>query len=880
MLQPDHFPVPQSKSFPMGKIPLLPVRCLWSTGRLLLAWGLLTIALALPARAAEELDRCRTAWLTGRYEQCIEIASQQLAEEAGLTADEFFDLKAQAQSAIGKYADACETLKEAIRRNPVHLQHRWLLMNLAPYAEPNWVAMAQRRQFESILSGRRQQFLQDVTSLVTLARFALEQRADPKQVQDVLLKKAREADPLSVEPWLAAGQLALSKRDFALAADAFRQARKLKADHPEALFGLAQALEESDLQESRELLRQTLVINPRHPGAIMAQAELLIHAEQYEAALDRLNDVIAINPVHPEALSLQSVIHRLRGQEAKAEELRQQALSTWAANPRVDYLIGQTLSQKYRFEAGAQAQRRALEFQPNDLSALKQLAQDLLRLGQEQEGWQLADSVYQRDQYDVASYNLITLRDELENFATLQRGGFVVRMDRHEAEVYGERVLLLLEEARTSLCRKYEVELEKTIFVEIFPKPADFAVRTFGLPGAGGYLGVCFGDVVTARSPASEQASPINWESVLWHEFTHVITLNKTRNRMPRWLSEGISVYEERLRDPLWGERMTPAYREMLQQGELTPISQLSGAFLSPQSSQHLMFAYFESALVVDYLVQQYGLPALRLILDDLAVGVGINDAISRHTVPMPQLEEEFTSHVRRLRLLYGWSVDWSPVDFAPLLQDPDPVARLLDWARLHPRHYQGLKACGELLIKLERPREAADLFQQAVSIFAEETGPDGALSQLVAVQQQLGDRPGERRALEQLVQIDDKAASALLRLMELDTQDRNWEPLQKNALRLIAIRPLVPQPYTALAVAGEQVRNPQQVVMAIETLLKLGSTDAADLHFRLAVQYEQLGNRDIARRHVLQSLERAPRYRDALELLLQLQQKESSRMP
>ncbi len=39
---------------------------------------------------------------------------------------------------------------------------------------------------------------------------------------------------------------------------------------------------------------------------------------------------------------------------------------------------------------------------------------------------------------------------------------------------------------------------------------------------------------------------------VLWHEFCHVITLQKTGNKIPRWLSEGISVFEERRADVRW----------------------------------------------------------------------------------------------------------------------------------------------------------------------------------------------------------------------------------------------------------------------------------------------------------------------------------------
>ena len=94
--------------------------------------------------------------------------------------------------------------------------------------------------------------------------------------------------------------------------------------------------------------------------------------------------------------------------------------------------------------------------------------------------------------------------------------------------------------------KKYGLELKQQTIVEIFPDQKDFAIRTFGLPGGAGYLGVCFGRLITANSPASRLDTGANWEAILWHEFCHVVTLTLTKNKMPRWLSEGISVYEER----------------------------------------------------------------------------------------------------------------------------------------------------------------------------------------------------------------------------------------------------------------------------------------------------------------------------------------------
>ena len=171
----------------------------------------------------------------------------------------------------------------------------------------------------------------------------------------------------------------------------------------------------------------------------------------------------------------------LLGDEAAEKKWREAALEPWSTNPQVDHLIGQKLSQKYRFAEGVEHQRQSLAFDPNYLPAKFQLSQDLLRLGDEAEGWRLANEVYEGDGYNVAAHNLVVLQESVEKFATLEADGFVLRMDSREAEIYGRRALALLGRARGSLCDKYEVQFDGPIVVEIFPEKQDFAVRTFGI---------------------------------------------------------------------------------------------------------------------------------------------------------------------------------------------------------------------------------------------------------------------------------------------------------------------------------------------------------------------------------------------------------------
>ncbi len=92
----------------------------------------------------------------------------------------------------------------------------------------------------------------------------------------------------------------------------------------------------------------------------------------------------------------------------------------------------------------------------------------------------------------------------------------------------------------------------------LFPNHEDFAVRALGLPGLGA-LGVCFGPVIAQDSPSARPEGQFNWGSTLWHEYAHVITLQMTDYRIPRWFSEGLSVYEERRARPGWGDDWNPS---------------------------------------------------------------------------------------------------------------------------------------------------------------------------------------------------------------------------------------------------------------------------------------------------------------------------------
>jgi tetratricopeptide (TPR) repeat protein len=813
---------------------------------------------------AADLTDAERLYRTGQYAACAELAGKAMA--AGETGEQWSLIKIKSELTLGRYADARKTLDAALGRFPYSAALLWLGRDV--YRFNNLPERAGQVVEELAEYVRRQAWrYRDAPNEVVVGRFLLAQGVDPKRVLDNLYNDAKKQQPDLIDTWLASGELALDKNDFALAAEAFEQAAKLVPDDPDSQLGLARAYAPSEPKLAEKAIETALDANPNHIDSLLYLVDDHIDAERYGEARQLLDRVQAVNPQHPLLWAYRAVLAHLNNEPAKEAEARQTALRWWTTNPEVDHLIGTKLSQKYRFSEGARYQRQALALDADYLPAKIQLAQDLLRLGDEDDGWPLADEVYDKDGYNVLAHNLVTLHDSLDKFRTLQRDGFVVRMDAREAAVYGDRVLDLLSRAMDQLCEKYDVELNEPVVVELFPQQQDFAIRTFGMPGGAGFLGVCFGRVITANSPASQGAHPTNWEATLWHEFCHVVTLHKTNNKMPRWLSEGISVYEERQADPTWGQTINPRYREMMLGDDLTPVSQLSGAFLHPPTPLHLQFAYYESSLVVEFLVEKYGLATLQRILVDLGVGMPINDTLARYAGSLAALDREFSEFAVKRAKELAPQADWSDAKLPAKAKTSEVAA----FVQNHPNNYPALLRVAMQLIAEKQWQAAQAPLQTLVDLYPEYGGggDENPYALLAKTWRELDDKQQERAALERLAALTADNVDALSRLTELAFEAEDWAAVLKYGDRLLAINPLRPAPYRWLATAAQRSDASEKAITAWRALLALNPIDPAEAHYQLSVLLHKTGDLPAAKRQALQALEEAPRYRAAQRELL-----------
>jgi len=830
-----------------------------------LAMAALLVGLWAWSAGAADSEEAEAHYRAGRYDEAARLAAEESADFPRL--ERWHLLKVRAEMARGAYAEALASVEDGLRRVPAGAELYLIardVYRLNGRDDDARAALDAAENLAQIAPGR----FASAEGRVALGRILLARGADAKKVLDLCFDAATRQRPDLLDARLAAAELALDKQDSALAASTLEKAPKAGLADPRLHYLLARAFDDDDRPRSEKELAEALKINPGHVDSLLLLADHRIDDERYDEADRRLDQAAEINPDEPRLLAYRAALAHLRNDPGGEKSARDAALSRWRTNPEVDHRIGRQLSKKYRFAEGSAYQRTALTIDPAYLPAKVQLCQDLLRIGEEDEGWKLAAEVFAADAYNVLAYNLVTLGDRLAGFRTLKADGFVVRMDPREADLYGARVLDLLSRAKKTLAARYGAEVAEPVVVEIFPQKKEFAVRTFGLPGAEGFLGVCFGRVITANSPASQGEHPSNWEAVLWHEYCHVVTLNKTRNKMPRWLSEGISVYEEDRADPAWGGAIGPKFRAMILGDDLTPLSKLSSAFLAPKSPIHIQFAYQESALAVDFLVGRFGLDALKGVLEDLGDGDAINDSLSaRSNVAIDRLDADFAEFARAKARAVAPEATFEDPGLPPGA-DSQAIAA---WLETHPRNFPGLRLLASKLVSEEKWAEARTAIERLRAAYPDDSGEGNADHLLATVHRKTADPAGERAALEALAARDGSAGPTYLRLMELEEAAGDWKGMDRDARRLLAVNPLTPAPFRRLARASEELGHDAEALTAYRALALVDESDPAEVHYRLARLLKRSGRPAEARREVLKSLEEAPRFLEAHRLLLDL---------
>ncbi|MEC9072546.1 MAG: tetratricopeptide repeat protein, partial [Myxococcota bacterium] len=259
----------------------------------------------------------------------------------------------------------------------------------------------------------------------------------------------------------------------------------------------------------------------------------------------------------------------------------------------------------------------------------------LSRLGKDEEARQNLEKAFEGDPYNVRTYNMLRFFYDgpIKEFEWVDAGPARFRLHRGERLVLSRVMPPLVQEAWDHLVAKYGVTPPSPVHIEVFPDPETFAVRSIGLPDLGAH-GICFGQVITSRSP---KTGDFNWAEVLWHELSHVFHIHLSKRRVPRWFTEGLAVYEATEGRPEWRREMDATLLDYREAGKLRGVAEFNLSFTRARSMADILVAYYHASRVAEFIATTHGWKATRRMLETWGEGketsVVFKEALGQETL-------------------------------------------------------------------------------------------------------------------------------------------------------------------------------------------------------------------------------------------------------
>ncbi|HTW75959.1 MAG TPA: hypothetical protein VMD56_13685 [Steroidobacteraceae bacterium] len=509
---------------------------------------------------------------------------------------------------------------------------------------------------------------------------------------------------------------------------------------------------------------------------------------------------------------------------------------------------------RWRESAAIALYRKAILAQPDLWPAQVQLASCLLREDRLPEATALLQDAYRGDPYDPVTVNTLRLLDALKKYDVLEYdrlpGGapgapaLILRIRPDESAVLAPYARRLVEQALRIDTQHYRFQLRQPVDVEIYSNHDDLAVRTEGLPGMGGELGVTFGYVVAIDSPATREEGAFDWGSTLWHEMAHVFTLESTDFRVPRWLTEGLSVFEEWRTGPIKGVQIPEDVFAAFAQGRALPIAQLNRGFVRPQYPGQLLVSYMQAGLVCDFIDRRFGFDRLRALLHAFEHTSDASVALQRSLgLSAAQFDTRFQADLgQRYGTLFAHIDDWRAARAAA-----SAAAARSDWSG------------------------AAAAAQRALGWLAQDVGDGSPYLPLAAAYAAGGQRP---RVLATLLDYWQRGGHDPGALRELARGLHGAGRLDEAIAVLDSVNYVAPMDDELHGELGDwllEAHRAQEALGEYRIAMALNPPDQAGAHLRLARAQFALHALPEARREVLAALEIAPNFLPAQQLLLQV---------
>ena len=682
-----------------------------------------------------------------------------------------------------------------------------------------------------------------------------------RQLANRLFRDAAAAAPEDATVRQRWGDLFADSHQDGEAMNLYREALELDERNDFALLGAARLLVGGFDDEANVYLEPLLYDDTRAGGA-RAAAWLLVarislensNLQQADDALDKAEVILAADDWPP--LELYAI-------RAAADLLQNVTNSPYTErsleyNPRYGGIYAipahfYVITRRYR--EAIDLYQKAVDIEPGLAAAHEELGINLLRDNQVSRARRHLEIAYDEDPFSPQSVNTLRLLDSFDNFALINDPAMpapgtlpiILRLHNEEAAAIAPSAIELTRDSIEVFTQRYGFELREPVVIEMYPDHEDFAVRTAGMPGIG-ILGATFGYVVAMDSPSARPTSQFQWGTTLWHEIAHVFTLEATNHLVPRWYSEGISVFEEWQSGPTPGVRIPMSVYSAIADDRLLPIAELDEGFIRPTYEEQVIVSYMQAGLICQFIHDEFGDAKLKELLYAFRDGHLTGDAIEQvFGMPAGNFDERFEAFVESG---HGTIID-----------------NLDDWQHTHASVAERI-AEEDWTPVLELSRHLIDLLPWYVE-------PDSPYVALARAQDELGDREAAVETLLTFWRTGGYDPVTLQKLAAwLDEEGRTADAIGVlNTVNLVD--PLDQAVHGKLGDLLMTAGRADEALREYTVALALDPHDKATAYYRLATAHNALGDRTASQDQLLMALDVAPNFRPAQRLLLELMRAE-----
>ncbi len=581
-------------------------------------------------------------------------------EQAGL-------LHAQLLLDLGQTDQAIELLKSQVAAAGQAVSPRFYLGQA--YEQAGQTALA-REQYEWFVTpphnyldlwmggGERVFTRADEVTLIAKAidRWALlEGKYTPAMHNTVLNMFVKTFDLIDRDYWparVAAAAFYLSRGDTEKAAGELGAANKINPQSADidAMMGEI-AIDARKLPLATQCAQSLRAVNPPSSAADVLDARVAIAEYDFDTAERLLKRAIAKPGVHVRELGLLAGLAIAGARESESAAYMKQADEASPNQWQASYEAADMLFQLHMLKACLSMAKTAIDRAPWEIAPRNLIGLIYLQSGEDDLARAALAAAYAVDPFHPQTVNYLRLLDMTKTYLRHETEHFIFIYDKPDHPIVPLYIAPYMEEAYAEVTGLFKSQPAEKTIIQIYPDESTLSVRVAGAPGLESYA-FAFGRLIVSGAPrAGQNVGNFNWARVIKHEFAHVVHLQETEGRVPRWLTEGLAVMVENVDYRF--SFVPPVLYQRATEKKLLSIDKLRTFFIAPTGGPDGEIAYMTGFWIGKYIRQQFGDDAIPRLLaaykqgmtDDQAFRQALGQSVSQFEPAFAEWAKERVRH-------------------------------------------------------------------------------------------------------------------------------------------------------------------------------------------------------------------------------------------